>query len=151
LDCGGKRSATPPWKKIADKFTMRKRCRRCALPAQSKSCRQCRANSLAAADFEKPVLVVRRLGIVGLDAFRFHGFQNCRLTLHLFLQMLHEPALFDDHPVQLFDLMFQMSDVRFDAFEPLQVFSVHGCKSSQFFQTRQTTSAVAKLSGGQEK
>ena len=31
--------------------------------------------------------------------------------------MLHEPALFNDHSVQLFDLMFQVGDVCFDAFE----------------------------------
>jgi phosphoribosylamine-glycine ligase len=93
---------------------------------------------------------MRRPGVVGLDAFQFHGFQNRRLTLHLLLQMFHEPALFDDHPVQLFDLMFQMGDVGFDAFDPLQVFSVHGCKSSQFFQTRQITSAVAELSGAEK-
>jgi hypothetical protein len=45
LAYGGKQSATPLWKKIADGFTLRKRCRRCALPAQSKSCRPSRAFS----------------------------------------------------------------------------------------------------------
>jgi len=64
---------------------------------------------------------MRRLGVVGFDAFQFHGFQNRRLTLHLFLQLFHELALFDNHPIQLFDLMFEMGDVCFDAFEPLQV------------------------------
>jgi hypothetical protein len=38
LGCGGKRSATPLWKKIAPGIALRKRCRRYALPAQSKSC-----------------------------------------------------------------------------------------------------------------
>ena len=70
--------------------------------------------------------MVRRRGVVGFDAFQFHAFQNRRLTLHLFLQMLHEPALFDDHPVQLFDLMFQMGDVGFNFFKPPGSFVGHG-------------------------
>jgi hypothetical protein len=36
MDCGGKRSATPLWIRPTTLVATQKRCRRCALPAQSK-------------------------------------------------------------------------------------------------------------------
>ena len=64
-------------------------------------------------------LMVRRLGIGGLDAFQFHGFQHAGLALHLFFQELDEFALIGQHFIQLLDLVFEVGDMRFKLFHPL--------------------------------
>ena len=68
---------------------------------------------------------MRRLGLVGLDAFEFHAFEDLGLTLDLFFQQVHSPALLDEHTVQLLHLVFQMREVRLDRFQSLPGFVVH--------------------------
>ena len=79
--------------------------------------------------------MMRRPGIVGLDAFKFHGFEHARLALHLLFQKLDELGLFGHDFVQLLDLVFQMGDEGFEPFVLLQHFSVHVPKIRRFFQS----------------
>jgi hypothetical protein len=72
--------------------------------------------------------MVRWPGVIGLDAFQLDGFKHIRLALHLLFQKLDEFALVGHNLVQLLDLMFQMGDVGFEPFEPLESFFVHGRK-----------------------
>jgi len=61
---------------------------------------------------------MRRARVVGLDPFQFHGFQDVGLALDLLFQVFHQFGLADDDIVQLFDLVFQVGDVRFEFFQP---------------------------------
>jgi hypothetical protein len=63
---------------------------------------------------------MRWLGIGGFDAFQFDGLQGRRLTLGLPLQLLNEPALLNEDPVQFLHLMFQMSHMCFEAGQSLR-------------------------------
>ena len=78
-------------------------------PPEANRARRCRPGRL----------MMRRLGIGGLDAFQFHGFQHAGLALHLFFQELDEFALIGQHFVQLLDLVFKVGDVRLKLFHPL--------------------------------
>ena len=69
---------------------------------------------------------MRRPGVRGLDAFHLDGFERLPVPLRLFLQLLDEFALPDDDGVELLHLMFEVGDVRLDAFEPLGSFVRHG-------------------------
>ncbi len=84
-------------------------------------------------------LMMRRPGVVRLDAFQLNGFQHVRLPLHLFFQKLDELALPGHDLVQLFDLMFQMGDAGFELFEPLKISSFMLVIVRVFSQNRQTT------------
>jgi hypothetical protein len=65
------------------------------------------------------LLMMRRPGVVGLDAFQFHGFEYARLSLHLFFEKLDELVLAGHNLVQLLDLMFEVGDAGFEPFKPL--------------------------------
>ncbi len=69
--------------------------------------------------------MMRRLGVVGLDAFQFHGFEHAGLALHLLFQKLDEPALLRHHVVQLLDLVFEVGDAGLKFFHPLGHFICH--------------------------
>jgi hypothetical protein len=86
--------------------------------------------------------MMRRFGIVVLDAFQFQSFEHARLALCLLFQNFDELALPGHHVVQLLNLMFKVGDVRFDALESLQGFIVHVGEGSQFFPATQTTSVI---------
>ncbi|MFM2295322.1 MAG: hypothetical protein RLZZ350_1735 [Verrucomicrobiota bacterium] len=47
------------------------------------------------------------------------------MLLHFFLQPIHELALLDEDAVELFNLMFEVRGVGFEAFEALGNFFVH--------------------------
>jgi len=63
--------------------------------------------------------MVRRFGIVRLDALQFNCLHRRRLALDFFLQPLKQFILPGHHFVQLLDLMFKMGDVRLKFFNPL--------------------------------
>jgi hypothetical protein len=69
--------------------------------------------------------MMRRLGIVVLDAFQFNRFHCGRLALDFFLQAFQQFVLPSDNIVQLLDLMFEMGDVRFKLLNPLGNFVCH--------------------------
>lgn len=69
--------------------------------------------------------MMRRPGVVGLDAFQFQGFQHAGLALHLLFQKLDELALSGHHFIQLLDLMFEMREVGFKFFNPPGYFICH--------------------------
>ena len=62
---------------------------------------------------------MRWLGVRGFDAIKLHGFQRLRLSLRLLLQSINGLSLLDDDLIELLDLMFEMSGVRFKSFQPL--------------------------------
>lgn len=69
--------------------------------------------------------MMRRPGIIGLDAFQLHGFQHAGLALHLLFQKLDEPALPRHHFVQLLHLMFEVREVRLKFFDAPGHFICH--------------------------
>ena len=75
-----------------------------------------------------PPLVMRRLGVGGLDPIHLQRFHRRRLPLHLLLQPVQFLPLSDDHLVQLLHLMFQVGEAGFDAFQPLGSFVFQGNK-----------------------
>jgi len=68
---------------------------------------------------------MRRLDVVGLDAFEFQRFHCARLALDFFFQPLQQFALLDDDAVQLLDLVFEVRDVRFKFFSAPRMFVCH--------------------------
>src|SRR5580698_4485902 len=62
----------------------------------------------------KELLVMRRPGVVGLDAFQFQSFHGGGLALDIFFKPFDQPALLDDHRVHLLHLMLKMREVRFN-------------------------------------
>ena len=68
---------------------------------------------------------MRRLEVVGLDAFQFERFHRGRLALHFFFQSFDEFALRDDHGIHLLDLMFEMRGVGFKLAQARGNFIVH--------------------------
>ena len=78
--------------------------------------------------------MMRRPGIVGLDAFHFHGFQYAGLALHLFLQHLDKLTLFGQHFIQLLHLMLQMREMRLEFFQALGNFVGHGKHFAAIFR-----------------
>ena len=69
--------------------------------------------------------MVRRLGIVRLDAFQFNRLHRGRLALDFFFQALQQFVLSGHHLVQLLDLMFKVGNVRLKFFQPLGQFIWH--------------------------
>jgi len=55
--------------------------------------------------------MMRRLGIVILDAFHFNRFHRGRLALDFLLQAFKQFVLPGHHVAQLLDLMFEMGDM----------------------------------------
>lgn len=84
---------------------------------------------------------MRRLGVVGFDAFHFQRFHCGRLARDFLFQAFEQFALLDDDGVHLFDLMFEMRGVRFELAQACGNFIVHifcpggGFYASRFFQT----------------
>jgi hypothetical protein len=70
--------------------------------------------------------MMRRLWVVGFDAFQFQSFHRGRLPLDFFLQALKQFVLSGHHIIQLLDLVFEMDDVRFKLLNPLGNFICHG-------------------------
>lgn len=69
--------------------------------------------------------MMRRLGIVRLDAFQLHRLHRSGLALDFLLQAFHQLALLDDDVVELLHLMFQVRDVGFELFKTLGNFVGH--------------------------
>ena len=78
--------------------------------------------------------MMRRLGIVVLEAFQLHGFQHAGLALDLLFQKLDELALIGHDFVQLFDLMFEVRNVGFELVKPPGHFICHETDSDGNFQ-----------------
>jgi hypothetical protein len=78
--------------------------------------------------------MMRRLGIVRLDAFQFNRFHRGRLALNFLLQSFEQFILPGHHVVQLLDLMFEMRDVRFKFFHPPGHFICHAKDFARDFQ-----------------
>jgi len=55
--------------------------------------------------------VMRRLGIIRLDAFHLDRFHRGRLALDFLLQTFKQFILPGHHAIQLLDLMFEMGDM----------------------------------------
>jgi len=68
---------------------------------------------------------MRRLLVVRLDAFQLQRFHRAGLPLDFLFQALQQFALLDDDAVQLLDLVFQVSDVRFKFFGAPGIFVCH--------------------------
>jgi hypothetical protein len=81
------------------------------------------------------LLVMRRLGVVGLDVIHFNRLHRSRLAQDFFFHALQKFPLRDDHAVQLLDLMFQVREVGFDFGEPGGGVFVHANGVQDFFQT----------------
>lgn len=68
---------------------------------------------------------MRRLGIRGLDAVEFDGFDGIGEPLLKRLHFGQATALFEDDFVQLIVLVFQMGQVHFNLFQSFHEFSIH--------------------------
>ena len=69
--------------------------------------------------------MVRRFGIVRLDALQFNCLHRRRLALDFLLQPLKQFVVPGHHVVQLLDLMLEVRDVCFQFFNPLGRFICH--------------------------
>ena len=68
---------------------------------------------------------MRRLGVVGLDAFDFQRFHRAGLALNVLFQPFQQFALLDDDGVQLLNLMFKVREVGFQFFGAPGIFVCH--------------------------
>ena len=68
---------------------------------------------------------MRRLRVVGLNAFQFQRFHRARLPLDFLFQTLQQFALLNDHAVQLLNLVFEMREVRLQFFGAPGMFVCH--------------------------
>jgi hypothetical protein len=84
--------------------------------------------------------MMRWPGIIRLDAFQLRALKCSGLPLHFFFQSIDEFALLNDDFIHLVNLVFQMSDVGFEALQPFGQFFVHGSfpESSHITAIRQS-------------
>ncbi len=68
---------------------------------------------------------MRRLLIVGLHAFEFQRLHDAGLPLNFLLEAVQQFSLVNDYPIQLFDLVLKVSNVRFQLVHALGVFIRH--------------------------
>jgi hypothetical protein len=68
---------------------------------------------------------MRRLLVIRLDALQLHRLHRGGLALDFLFQPVQQPALLDDHAIQLLDLVFEMRKVRFKHFHPPGIFVCH--------------------------
>ena len=68
---------------------------------------------------------MRRLLVVSLDPFQFHGFHGGGLAQDFLFQPVHQFALRNDHAVQLLDLVFEVGEVGFNFSQAFGKFVVH--------------------------
>jgi hypothetical protein len=102
---------------------------------------------------DEALLVMRWLGLIGLNSIRFERLDGLRNPLLMGLEVLQPAALFDDSLVEFVELLFQVGQMRFDFFEALREIFVHMLFCSTWRQIHRASSrAFAQLGkGDQEK